>query len=73
MGWFAEVGGNGAAALPDGVVAAGETVLYAHWIPYELGINPESADGEPVVTYAPDLLGERVYKKLGKKNLDDPN
>ncbi len=32
----------------------------------------EMVDGDPVVTYAPDLLGERVYKKLGKKNLDDP-
>ena len=33
----------------------------------------EMVDGQPVVTYAPDLLGERVYKKLGKKRLDDPN
>lgn len=32
----------------------------------------EMVDGQPVVTYAPDLLNERVYKKLGKKNLDDP-
>jgi len=32
----------------------------------------EMVNGEPVVTYAPDLLNERVYKKLGKKNLDDP-
>ena len=28
----------------EDVVAAGETVLYAHWIPYELSIDPESAD-----------------------------
>ena len=33
----------------------------------------EMVDGQPVVTYAPDLLNERVYKKLGKKNLDDPD
>ena len=43
-GWFTESGGEGATALPDGVVAAGETLLYAHWIPYELSIDPESAD-----------------------------
>lgn len=42
-GWFTESGGLGQAALPDDVVASGETMLYAHWIPYELGINPESA------------------------------
>lgn len=42
-GWFTESGGLGQAALPDDVVASGETVLYAHWIPYELGIDPESA------------------------------
>lgn len=42
-GWFTQSGGRGADALPNGVVAAGETVLYAHWIPHELGINPESA------------------------------
>ena len=33
----------------------------------------EMVDGQPVVTYAPDFLDERVYKKLGKKRLDDPN
>ena len=43
-GWFTESGGEGVTALPDGVVAAGETLLYAHWIPYELSIDPESAD-----------------------------
>ena len=43
-GWFTESGGLGQAALPDDVVASGETVLHAHWIPYELGIDPESAD-----------------------------
>ena len=32
----------------------------------------EMVDGQPVVTYSPDLLEERQYKKLGKKNLDDP-
>ena len=42
-GWFTEDGGRGATALPDGVVASGETVLYAYWIPYELNIDPESA------------------------------
>ena len=31
-------------------------------------------DGDtPIITYAPDLLGERVYTAFGKKNLDDPN
>ena len=33
----------------------------------------EMVGDQPVVTYAPDLLSERVYKKLGKKRLDDPN
>ncbi len=33
----------------------------------------DMVDGNPVVTYAPDLLDERVYKKLGKKRLDDTN
>ena len=33
----------------------------------------EIVDGDPVVTYTPDLLDERTYKKLGKKRLDDPN
>ena len=33
----------------------------------------EMVDGQPVVTYAPDLLDERIYKKFGKKRLDDPN
>ena len=42
-GWFAENGGRGAAVLPENVVVSGETVLYAHWIPYELSIDPESA------------------------------
>ncbi len=42
-GWFTESGGLGQAAPPDDVVASGETVLYAHWIPYELSIDPESA------------------------------
>ena len=28
---------------------------------------------QPIVTYSPDLLDERTYKKLGKKRLDDPN
>ena len=51
---------------------------------YVAGTNPndrdstftasiEMVDGQPVVTYTPDLLDERRYKKLGKKNLDDPN
>ena len=31
------------------------------------------ADGNPVVTYAPDLLQERKYTKWGKHRLDDPN
>ena len=30
-------------------------------------------DGQPVVTYTPDLLSERTYKKLGKKRIDDPS
>ena len=42
-GWFTEDGGRGATALPEDVVAIGETVLYAHWIPYELSVSPESA------------------------------
>ncbi len=33
----------------------------------------EMVDGQPVVTYTPDLLSERTYKKLGKKRIDDPN
>ena len=43
-GWRrVEDGGLGQAALPDDVVASGETVLQAYWIPYELSIEPESA------------------------------
>ena len=42
-GWFTEGGGMGQAALPEDVVASGETVLYACWIPYELSIEPSSA------------------------------
>ena len=42
-GWFTEDGGRGAAALPEDVITSGETVLYAHWIPYELSVSPESA------------------------------
>jgi hypothetical protein len=30
-------------------------------------------DGQPVVTYAPDLLEERQYKKLGKKDIGNPD
>ena len=33
----------------------------------------EMVDGMPVVTYSPDLLDERRYRKLGKKSIDDPN
>ena len=32
----------------------------------------EMVDGKPVVTYSPDLLSERKYKKLGKKNIGNP-
>ncbi len=32
----------------------------------------EIVDGRPVVTYSPDLLEERRYKKLGKKDIGDP-
>ncbi|MBQ9431612.1 MAG: chitobiase/beta-hexosaminidase C-terminal domain-containing protein [Kiritimatiellae bacterium] len=43
-GWRrVENGGLGQAALPEDVVAGGETILYAYWIPYELGIDPSSA------------------------------
>lgn len=42
-GWFTESGGGGAVVTSDGVVASGETVLYAHWIPYELSIDSASA------------------------------
>ena len=35
--------------------------------------NIEMVDGHPVVTYTPDLLDERNYKKLGKKSLNDPS
>ena len=43
-GWFTEGGGLGQAVLPEDLVAGGETVLYAHWIPYELSIEPSSVD-----------------------------
>ena len=33
----------------------------------------EMVDGKPVVTYSPDLLGERKYIKFGKVKLDDPD
>lgn len=42
-GWFTESGGLGQAVLPEDGVANGETVLYAYWIPYELGIEPSLA------------------------------
>jgi len=43
-GWMRRVGDNvPCQVIPDDVVAAGETVLYAHWIPYELSIDPTSA------------------------------
>lgn len=42
-GWFTEDGGLGQAVLPEDGVANGETVLYAYWIPYELGIEPSLA------------------------------
>ena len=32
----------------------------------------EIVDGKPVVTYTPDLLGERKYIKFGKVSLNDP-
>ncbi len=41
-GWRTASGGLGQAALPEDMVAGGETVLYAHWIPYELSIDPAS-------------------------------
>ena len=41
-GWFTENGGLGQAALPENLVAVGETVLYAYWIPYELSIDSSS-------------------------------
>ncbi len=52
---------------------------------YVMGTDPNDAeskltaliemdsDGNPVVTYAPDLLQERKYTKWGKRSLDDPN
>ena len=33
----------------------------------------EIVDGQPVVTYTPDLLDDRRYIKWGKKDLADPN
>jgi len=39
----------------------------------KLTAHIEIIDGKPVVTYAPDLLSERKYIKLGKVNLSDPN
>jgi hypothetical protein len=33
----------------------------------------EMVDGKPVVTYSPDLLSERKYKKLGKRDIGDPD
>ena len=39
----------------------------------KLTANIEIVDGNPVVTYTPDLLSERKYIKLGKVNLSDPN
>ena len=32
----------------------------------------EMVDGKPVITYEPDLLGERKYTKWGRKDLADP-
>ena len=42
-GWWTARDGEGAAATQGDVVEGGETVLYAYWIPYELGIEPSSA------------------------------
>ena len=39
----------------------------------KLTAHIEIIDGKPVVAYAPDLLSERKYVKLGKVNLSDPN
>ena len=33
----------------------------------------EMVAGRPVVTYTPDLMEERRYKTLGKRDLGDPN
>ena len=41
-GWFTENDGLGQAALPENLVASGETVLYAYWIPYALSIDSSS-------------------------------
>ncbi len=39
----------------------------------KLTAHIEIIDGKPVVAYAPDLLSERKYVKLGKVDLSDPN
>lgn len=33
----------------------------------------EIVEGRPVVSYSPDLLGERQYKKLGKNDIGNPD
>ena len=33
----------------------------------------EMVDGQPVITYTPDLMEDRRYKTLGKKDIGDPN
>ena len=49
-GWFTGRDGSGTEADELQLVPLGETVLYAYWIPYELGIEPDSATGAAVAT-----------------------
>ena len=43
-GWWTDRGGEGEGADGTKPVPPGETVLYAHWIPYELSVDPSSVD-----------------------------
>ena len=49
-GWFTESGGLGVEADESQLVPPGETALYAYWIPYRLGIGPDSAAVAAVAT-----------------------
>ncbi len=49
-GWFTGEGGTGEAVDAQTVVPSGETVLYAHWVPYELVIDPSSTTVDALAT-----------------------
>ena len=49
-GWFTGRDGSGTEVNELQLVPLGETVLYAHWIPYELNVEPDSAEVAAVAT-----------------------